>query len=83
MMPEAFDTPKTTSVEEHLLFALKNLLAVSKGEGGTAYPADDIAREAINRAQGRPWKHVEPLYAQSPSPTLDEEVHLIIPGTRR
>lgn len=35
-----------------LLFALQNLLKVNEGEGGTAYHACDIARDAIAKALG-------------------------------
>ena len=35
-----------------MLEALKNLLAVHEGEGGTKYHAGDIARAAIARATG-------------------------------
>jgi hypothetical protein len=35
-----------------LLFALKNLLAVKNGEGGTAFDSDEIARAAIAKAEG-------------------------------
>ncbi len=50
------------NVAAELLFALKNLLAVHRGEGGTAFPADAIAQEAINRAEGRPYKVIKPVY---------------------
>ena len=36
-----------------LLFALKNLLAVKNGEGGTVFNSDDIARAAIAKATGQ------------------------------
>jgi hypothetical protein len=35
-----------------MLEALKNLLAVKNGEGGTAFDSDEIARAAIAKAEG-------------------------------
>lgn len=37
---------------QELLHALKNLLAVAEGEGGTEYHAGDIACAAIKKATG-------------------------------
>jgi len=36
---------------EELREALKNLLAVSDGDGGTVYHAQDIARAALDKAE--------------------------------
>ena len=55
------ETHKLTT-EDQLLFALKNLLAVMEGGGGTAFPADLIAHAAIARAEGRPYSEVVPQY---------------------
>ena len=54
----------TQTIEAQLLFALKNLLDVNEGKGGTAYPAQEIALAAIARAEGREYKDVKPLYAE-------------------
>ena len=37
-----------------LLEALRNLLKVHEGEGGTTHHAGDIARAAIDKAEGKP-----------------------------
>lgn len=50
------------SIDQNLLFALRNLVAVHEGQGGTAYHAGDIARAAIDRAQRRPYSNPVPLY---------------------
>jgi hypothetical protein len=40
------------SAAPDLLFALKNLLAVKNGEGGTVFNSDEIALAAIAKAEG-------------------------------
>lgn len=43
---------KLNAAAPDLLEALDNLLKVHEGEGGTRYPAADIARAAIAKAKG-------------------------------
>lgn len=66
--------PSDSSVVQDLLFALKNLLAVHSREGGTAYPAPEIARVAIAKAEGRTYIPVRVrYYPDAPTSTSTDE----------
>lgn len=48
-----FANARLIAAAPELLEALKNLLAVKNGEGGTAFDSDEIARAAIAKAEGQ------------------------------